>query len=92
VGVQGYLSTGYEDSCLYLTRDDADYVYQPNAVNVAFGKQVKMIPNNPNHSLREFDHKRVFVIGRFDAIKHEIEEISQISLARRFYPIKKTHK
>jgi hypothetical protein len=92
VGVEGYLSTGYEDSRLYLTRDDADYVCQPNSVNVTFAKQIKMIPSNQKHSLQEFDHKRVFVIGRFNATQREVQEISQISLARCFYPIKKPHK
>lgn len=49
VWVEGYLSTDYEDSRLYLSKEDLDYFRNENSLWVSYGKKsLRLYPENRN--------------------------------------------
>ena len=64
VQVSGFLHNQFEDTALYLSKEDADYVNGMQGVWIVFDNP--KIQKEPNKSLEYFDCKRVFLEGIFD--------------------------
>ena len=68
VGVYGYLHKKFEDSALYLSKMDGDFLIGKNALWVNYGKKVGWQPNSKTEikSVKYFDCRHVLVVGQFD--------------------------
>src|SRR5262249_54990940 len=73
VRVRGYLHNQFEDSAIYLTKDDSDHHNQDNALWVSYAEKVqkqavgsKQDPDN----LRYFDRKYVMIEGVYNKDNH----------------------
>lgn len=68
--VHGFLHVKFEDSGLYSSRDDADYLISENALWISYSlDKLKLEPNSPTlkpNQLDYFDGKHVFVVGIFN--------------------------
>lgn len=83
--MEGYLSTGPNQSFLFATKEDADYCSHQNAIHVRFGNKVELIPDNPKHTIDKFDHQRVFLFGKFNAKSRELVDVERVATVKRFY-------
>lgn len=63
IQVEGYLHVKFEDECLYLSKEDADFLNGKHGVWISYGDQLR---KRPDKQLVYFDCKRVSVIGIFD--------------------------
>jgi hypothetical protein len=63
VRVSGYLHNQFEDTALYLSKEDADFLNGKQSVWIEFGDEIDKDPNKP---LEYFDCKRVLIEGIFD--------------------------
>ena len=63
VQVSGYLHNKFEDSTLYLSKEDADYLNGRQGIWLVWGDKMKTEPNKPGEY---FDCKHVLVEGIFD--------------------------
>ena len=66
VQVSGYLHNQFEDSTLYLSKEDADYLNGRQGIWLVWGDKMKTEPNKRGEY---FDCKRVLVEGIFDGKK-----------------------
>lgn len=64
VQVSGFLHNQFEDTALYMTKEDADYLNGRQGVWIVFDNP--KIQKQPDKSLEYFDCKRVFLEGTFD--------------------------
>jgi hypothetical protein len=95
VQVSGYLHNQFEDTALYLSKEDADYVNGRQAVWIVVGDKMETDPRKPGEY---FDCKRVMVEGIFDKnigghlglySRGGIRDISRIVEEPRFFDGKK---
>ena len=63
IQVEGYLHVKFEDECLYLSKEDADYLNGKHGVWISFSDRLS---KRPNKDLEYFDCKHVMIIGIFD--------------------------
>ena|SRR5438270_326678 len=63
IQVEGYLHVKFEDECLYLSKEDADYLNGKHALWISYSDALSKRPNKP---LDYFDCKRVILIGIFN--------------------------
>lgn len=103
VRVHGFLHLKFEDSGLYATKDDADYLIGKNALWVTYsGEGLKLEPNNPKlklsrNELEYFDGKYVLLEGIFNkgncghmgAFAGEIKDVTRVVELKRWYDGKK---
>jgi hypothetical protein len=79
--VSGFYRSASEESSLYATRDDADYVNVKNSISLTFAKDVTLQPSGPKtmklNNLEFFDAKYVLIEGIFD--KNECGELDGAS-------------
>jgi hypothetical protein len=71
VRVEGFLHNKFEDSALYLSKPDGDFLIGKNALWVSYSDEVQMQPrgdadNSKDRGLSYFDRKFVLLEGRFD--------------------------
>ena len=73
VGIEGYIHNQFENSAIYLSKDDADHLIGKNALWVWYAEKVqkealdsKQEPDN----LRYFDRKYVLIEGVFNKDDH----------------------
>ena len=64
VQVSGFLHNQFEDTALYMTKEDADYLNGKQGVWIVFDNP--KIQKEPNKPLEYFDCRRVFLEGIFD--------------------------
>ncbi len=67
VRVSGFLHDKFEDKCLYLSKDDADYAITANSIFVTYSKTLK--PEPAGFPLSQFDGAYVVLEGKFQAVK-----------------------
>lgn len=104
VRVEGYLHIKFEDSALYLSKSDADYLNGQNAIWVSFSenKDIKIQPLDRNIKLSKenlgyFDCKYVLLEGVFNKNDHghmgayaaTLEDITRIMESTQWYDGKK---
>ncbi len=67
IQIRGYFHLKYEDSALYLSKDDADYLTSENALWVSFvdDPEVHALVSDSLRSLRYFDGRPVILRGEF---------------------------
>jgi hypothetical protein len=87
ISVEGFFGIEGKDWYLFFTKEDADYCSHQNAIPMLFAKKLELVPDNPRHSLFEFDHRRVFVFGRFNAKTRQLVDVDKLASVRRFYDI-----
>lgn len=99
VRVHGFLHLKFEDSGLYATKDDADYLIGKNALWVTYSREgLKLEPNNPKlnpsrSELEYFDGKYVFLEGIFNksncghmgAFAGELKDVTRVVELKRWY-------
>jgi hypothetical protein len=72
VRVEGFLHNKFENSALYLSKQDGDFLIGKNALWVTYSDDVQMQPRgdadekNEDRGLSYFDRKFVLLEGRFD--------------------------
>lgn len=90
----GYLHVRFEDSALYLSKDDADYLTGANAIWVSYDSAVKLESIEGNVSdLHYFDGRYVMLEGFFNMKEHGhmgmfsggLEKIVRVLELRRWY-------
>jgi hypothetical protein len=73
VRIEGYLHNQFEDSAIYLSKDDADHLINKNALWVRYAekaqKQALYSEQEPDN-LRYFDRKYVLIEGVFNEYDH----------------------
>ncbi len=90
VRVSGFLHQQFEDSCLYLSKEDADYLNGRQGLWIRFGDRVTKQPDQP---VPRFDSKRVLIEGIFNKDEHghmgaaagAIERVSRIMEERQWF-------
>jgi len=65
IRVEGYLHNKFEDSGLYLSKEDADRLNGRNGIWVSYSKEVLQEPQTKN-GIRYFDCKWVLLEGTFE--------------------------
>lgn len=71
VRVEGFLHNKFENSALYLSKQDGDFLIGKNAVWVSYSDEVQLQPRGDANNKKErdlfyFDRKFVLLEGRFD--------------------------
>jgi hypothetical protein len=71
VRIEGFLHNKFENSALYLSKQDGDFLIGKNAVWVSYSDEVQLQPRDDTKSKKErglsyFDRKFVLLEGRFD--------------------------
>jgi hypothetical protein len=71
VRVEGFLHNKFENSALYLSKQDGDFLIGKNAVWVSYSDEVQLQPRGEANNKKErdlfyFDRKFVLLEGRFD--------------------------
>lgn len=67
--VQGYLHNQFEDSALYFSKEQADFLMGENALWIAYAKEVELRASTAKskpENTRYFDCKYVLMVGEFD--------------------------
>lgn len=94
IRVYGYLHVKFEDSCLYLSKDDADHLNGKQSFWISYSETVELQPKQP---IEKFDCKFVLIEGIFDK-NHEghmdaaaggIMKTSRVMEGTRWYDGKK---
>lgn len=94
VRVSGYLHNKFEDSGLYLSKEDADYLVCTNSLWIQYNdKNVMLQGLKKNPSLNYFDCKMVLVEGTFDKESHghrgmwagELKHVSRVLELTRWH-------
>lgn len=93
VQVSGYLHKKFEDSALYLSKSDGDYLLTRNALWVRYSKGVRWSALHKVATTQHFDCKYVLVEGIVDGRDHghkglflgAIKQVTRVvELARRY--------
>jgi hypothetical protein len=99
VRVAGFLHVKFEDSALYLTKDDGDFVTLANAVwieydsNPSLELQERKRTGETRNDLKQFDGKYVLLEGTFTpdrrghlgAFQGTIEKVTRVLEKKRWY-------
>jgi hypothetical protein len=98
VRVEGFLHNKFENSALYLSKQDADYLIGKNAVWVSYSDGVQRQPRGDSNDEQEkdlsyFDRKFVLLEGRFDkdirghmgAYSGGLKDVTRIMELKRYY-------
>ena len=94
IRVEGFLHAQFEDECLYLSKEDADFLNGKHSFWMSYSNHLSAAPKKP---LDYFDGKRVLVIGVFDknegghlgAAAGGIKDVSDIMEQTRWFDGKK---
>lgn len=94
VRISGYLHCQFEDSGLYFSKEDADYLNGKNAVWIDYSNEIK---KQPEKNLEYFDCKYVLIEGIFDknfqghlgAFAGTIRDVTRIMEDTRWFDGKK---
>ncbi len=78
VSVEGYLSTGFEDSTLYLTKDLALNGLKSNAIFVSYDRSQLLISPNTISSLKQAHHNYVLIYGQFDRRFRRLAKVKRV--------------
>ncbi len=87
-GVQGYLSTDFEDSRLYLTKDFGDLKLQENSLSVAYARNTKILTRNfkvagyGEKGLPQCHHHYVFLVGVFEQKTMSLSNVCEIRILK----------
>ncbi len=101
VHVVGFLHNKFEDSAIYFSKEDADYLFVHNAIWINYSDSIEMIdhtsPKAKPNKTAYFDCQYVALRGVFNKNSNghfgmfpgTIENVSSISLLRKWYDGKK---